>query len=168
MSDIDSTKLQEYVRRRRDEQNLGLGLLGGLLGAIVGATLWGLITALTGYQIGWMAIGVGFLTGIGVRVLGKGIDPVFGIAGAVLSLAGCVVGNVLAAMIGVSMHQHIPFANIAAKMTPSIAWQILVAGFSPLDLLFYGFAIYFGYRYSFQGITAEELEALKGQPASPP
>lgn len=160
--EIDPLKLQDFVRRRRSEQNLGMGILGGVLGAAIGAGLWAAITAmLEGRQIGFMAIGVGFLTGFGVRYLGKGMDPIFGVVGAVLSLAGCVAGNLLAVMLYASMHNNIPFAAIAAHMTPDRAWMILVDTFSPIDLLFYGLAVYFGYRYSFHSISHAELESLK-------
>jgi len=159
--ELDPLKVQAYIQRRRDEQNLGLGILGGVLGAALGAALWGAITAATKYQIGWMAIGVGFLTGFGVRALGKGMDRVFGIVGAVLALGGCLAGNIFATMLMVSIQEHIPLATIAARMTPDLAWTMLVDTFSPLDLLFYGFALYFGYRYSFQAITPAELETLR-------
>ena len=121
----------------------------------------GAITAATKYQIGWMAIGVGFLTGYGVRVLGHGVDRVFGYVGAALALAGCVAGNIFATMLMVSAQEHIPLATIAARMTPDLAWTMLADTFSPIDLLFYGFARYFGYRYSFQPITPAELETLR-------
>ena len=82
---IDESKLQAFVARRRDAQNLGLGLLGGVIGAALGALAWAAVTALTQFQIGWMSIGVGFLTGVGVRILGKGVDKVFGYVGAALA-----------------------------------------------------------------------------------
>ena len=38
--------------------------------------------------------------------------------------------------------------------------------FSPIDLLFYGLAIYEGYKLSFRQITRDELErAMSGAPA---
>ena len=157
---LDPAKVKNYVARLRDQQNLGLGLAGGAIGAAVGAAAWAIITALTNFQIGWEAVGVGFLTGYGVRILGKGIDRVFGYAGAVLSLLGCVAGNVLSTMIVVSTRQNIAFGDLAAHMTPGIAWRMLVADFSPIDILFYGLGIYYGYRYSFHRISREELAGL--------
>jgi len=161
VAQIDRSKFQDYVRKRRDAQNFGLGLLGGVLGAAIGAGIWGAITAATNFQIGWMAVGVGFLTGFGVRVLGNGIDKLFGYMGAALSFGGCLAGNLLSALIYVSAHEHIAFATVAGRMSVSIAWEILKATFSPIDVLFYALALYFGYRYSFRHITAAELEALR-------
>jgi len=60
----------------------------------IGAALWALITVATNYQIGFMALGVGFLVGHSVRAFGKGVDTGFGVLGAVLALAGCLAGKI--------------------------------------------------------------------------
>ena len=49
--------------------NLPPGVVAGLGAAIVGAAIWAAITAATDYQIGFMAIGVGFLAGFAVRLV---------------------------------------------------------------------------------------------------
>ncbi len=66
------------------EENLPKGVLYAVIACIVGAAAWGLISVSTGYQIGYMAIGIGFLVGFAMRQ-GKGIRPVFGIIGATLA-----------------------------------------------------------------------------------
>src|SRR5262249_19253377 len=76
--------------------NLPLGFMAGLAAAAVGAGLWALITIFVGVQIGWMAVGVGFLVGWAVRMAGHGRHRAFGIMGALLALGGCGVGNLLA------------------------------------------------------------------------
>lgn len=159
-SEYDQAKIKKYIARLRDQQNLGLALAGGAIGAAVGAALWGVITALTNFQIGFEAVGVGFLVGYLVRTLGKGIDQVYGYVGAVFSLLGCLAGNVLAVMIGVSNQSGTPLPTIASHMTPQIAWDMLVAEFNPIDLLFYALGLYYGYRSSFHRITAAELASL--------
>jgi hypothetical protein len=164
---IDEDKLRDYVARRRNAQNLGMGIAGGIIGAALGALAWAAITALTQFQIGFMAIGVGFLTGFGVRILGKGIDKIFGYVGAVLSLAGCVVGNILTAVIYISTHDQVPFGTVLSHLTPNLAWQILTQGANVIDLFFYGIALYFGYRYSFQRITPDELTSLRTDEPQP-
>lgn len=53
------------------EENLPKGVLYAVIACIVGAAAWGLISVSTGYQIGYMAIGIGFLVGFAMRQ-GKG------------------------------------------------------------------------------------------------
>lgn len=146
---FDQLRLERQRAELRESQNLGLGLVGGMAGAAVGATLWAVITALTKFQIGWMAVGVGFLVGYGVRTLGKGVDPRFGYMGGLLSLVGCAAGNLLAVCIVVSQGRNIPLLDLLARLDPRIALALLQATFQPLDLLFYGLAVYEGYKLSF-------------------
>ncbi|HXM19603.1 MAG TPA: hypothetical protein VN934_12470 [Candidatus Tumulicola sp.] len=156
---IDPFKFQDFVRRMRDGQNLGLGFLGGLIGGLIGAILWAIITALSNYELGIMAIGVAFLVGFGVRTLGKGVDKTFGYLGAVLSLLSCAAGSFLAAVAIASRQQHVDFLFALARLTPH-AFDILKDSFTFIDLIFYAVALYFGYRYSFRQITHAELANL--------
>lgn len=158
---LDERQVAQLVKRLRDNQNIGGAMLGGLAGALIGAGLWAIITVMTNFQIGWEAVGVGFLVGFGVRALGRGIDPLFGYVGGALSLLGIVLGNIVTGMIIVSKDQHIPFMDLASRMNLNIAWLLLSSGFSPIDLLFYGLGIYYGYRYSFHRPTAQDLAAIR-------
>ena len=47
-------------------------LLGGLIAAVLSGAIWGGIAIWTGYEVGYVAIGVGFLCGLGVTMLSKG------------------------------------------------------------------------------------------------
>jgi len=158
--EYDQAKIKKYVARLRDQQNLGLALAGGAIGAVVGAALWGVITALTNFQIGFEAVGVGFLVGYLVRILGKGIDKLYGYIGGAFALLGCIAGNILAVMIAVSNQSGTPLSTVASHTTPQIAWDMLVSNFNPIDLLFYALGLYYGYRSSFHRITAAELASL--------
>jgi hypothetical protein len=145
VSGMAERKLQEA----RDNQSLSLGIVGGIGGATIGALLWAIITVVTDYQIGWMAVGIGFLVGYAMRQLGKGVDPVFGIAGAALALAGCVAGNLLTVVIVVSRQEHLGIVTLLSRFTPGIAADIIKETFQPMDALFYGLAVYEAYRFSF-------------------
>jgi hypothetical protein len=158
--EIDELKLQTYVQEIKDNQNLSLGILGGIGAAVIGATIWAMITTLTNYQIGWMAVGVGFLVGIGVRSLGKGIDLSFGAVGAALSLLGCLAGNLLTVCILISRQENIELFNLLSRLNPSVAVELMKVTFNPMDLLFYGIAVYEGYRFSFRRISEDELSRL--------
>lgn len=158
--EIDPIRLQMFQEQLRSEQNLAAGVAAGLVAAIASAVVWALITAVTNFQIGFMAVGVGYLVGFAVGTFGKGINTYFGIAGAVLALAGCILGNVLAACIQVSKELEIPLTNVISSLNPELIGILMETWFGPIDLLFYGLAVYGGYRMSFRKVSLEEIERL--------
>jgi hypothetical protein len=157
---IDPLKFQRYMDRLRGEQSLMKGLTGGFLGAAIGAALWAVITVLTEYQIGYMALGVGFLAGFGVRLLGKGVDTKFQYIGAALALVGCLAGNLMVVIIFGSMETGISITTILSRLSPSVVVDLYAATFNAMDLLFYGLAITIGYKYSLKKITQEDVDKL--------
>ena len=154
---INEDKLNQYLDKLRVEQNLPLGLIGGLIAALVGAALWAVITVTTEYQIGYMAIAVGFIVGFTMKFTGKGIDKIFGIVGAALSLVGCLLGNCLSVVGFISIAEGIEYFETLAMIDYSLMPEIMMSTFSPIDLLFYGIAVYEGYKFSFRTITEQEI-----------
>ncbi|REJ69178.1 MAG: hypothetical protein DWQ31_05460 [Planctomycetota bacterium] len=135
-------------------------MAAGLAGALVSAIAWAAITASTGYQIGYVAIAVGFVVGFAIRIAGKGMDPIFGYIGAGLALLGCAVGNLLSVSYFVADELDLSFADFLLNLNVPLVVEMMKASFSPMDLLFYGLAIYAGYKFSFRQITQDELNEL--------
>lgn len=160
--EIDPVRLQEFEERIKEEQNLSLGIVAGLAAALIGSILWGAISFFTNYQIGWMAIGVAFMVGWSLRQFGKGVDKIFGVVGAILALGSCIVGNffMIAAVLAREYEASLLDVLFFMLTDPAADLELFIMTFSPVDLLFYGFAIYYGYQYSFRRITAEEQEGL--------
>jgi len=156
--EIDQAKFYMLMQELKENQNLSFGVIGGAIAAVIGATIWAMITAATNFQIGWMAVGVGFLVGFTVRICGKGIDRIFGIMGSVLSLLGCLAGNLFTVCIVVSRHQGIPLLDLLSRLNPEITVRIMTATFSPMDLLFYGIAVYEGYKFSFRKLSKADFK----------
>jgi len=125
-----------------------LGTLGSLAGAVLGAIAWAAITATTNFQIGYMAVGVGFLAGYGMRVFGGGRDRADGIVAGVVALLGCILGNLLTAVVVIAQHEHYPMlaALLVVAKQPAFAAELVRDGFDLMDLLFYAIAVYAGYR----------------------
>jgi hypothetical protein len=160
MQDLEQPLSQEEldlkVQKLRLEQNSPFAVIASLGSAIVMAILWAVITVVTEYQIGYMAIAVGFVVGFAVKFAGKGIDKIYGIIGASGALLGCVFGNFLSQVgfvaidpeIGLSYFQALKVLLTDIQLTV----EIMKETFSPIDLLFYGIAIYAGYRYAFRKV----------------
>jgi hypothetical protein len=134
-------------------ENLPLGFMAGLVAAVIGAGLWALVTIVTGFQIGWMAVGVGFLVGWAVRMAGKGTHRAFGIMGALLALSGCAFGNLLTILVLAAQQFGVSLLAVVTRVTPDVVVNLMQLTFRPMDLLFYGIAIYEGYRFSIVGGT---------------
>ncbi len=160
---LSEPQLQMALEALRSEQNLPAGVIAGFLAALAGAGIWALITALTEYQIGWMAIGVGFLVGFAVRMAGKGIEPLYGIIGAALSLVGCVLGNLLTMTYFIAANEAVSFVDALGQLDLNLAIEILVLTFDYMDIVFYGIALYFGYRYAFRQMTQEDINRALGK-----
>lgn len=149
--DPSDVELTLTVERLRAQENLAGGVVAGLVAALAGAAVWATITAVTNFQVGWMAVGVGFLVGQAVRTVGHGFHQKFGYVGALLALFGCALGNILAVAITVATTQSTaPLLTVvlALAQAPGVWLWLLVKTGSMMDLLFYGLAGYWGYRYS--------------------
>jgi hypothetical protein len=128
--------------------NLVLGVIGGAAAAVIGAAIWAGITVATEYQIGYMAIGVGFLVGIAVRALGRGSTPPFGIVGGGFSLLGCALGNLLSVVGFLAAETDVDYFTTLGNLNVEVAVELMKLSFSPMDLLFYAIAAYFGFKVS--------------------
>jgi len=139
------------------KQSFSLALAGGLVAAAVGAMAWTLITVATSYPIGWMAIAVGLLVGGTVRMLGRSSDESFGYLGATLTVLGWLRGNLLSACTLVAGQQGLatPAVMVHVGRHPDLIPAAMIATFHSLDLLFYGIALYEGYRLSFRRATGD-------------
>lgn len=63
--------LEKAFKAETENPNTPMAILAGLFAAILAGVVWYAFTVLTNYQVGYIAIGVGFLIGFAVR-LGSG------------------------------------------------------------------------------------------------
>ena len=141
----------------RAEQSLAMGIVGGVAAAMAGAIAWGTVTVVTNFQIGWMAVGVGFLVGSAIRALGKGIDKPFGYAGAVLSVFGCLLGNLLSICALLGRQEGLGLWVVLTHLDPAAIPGLMAMTFHPINLLFYLIAVYEGYHFSFRRVTQADV-----------
>lgn len=139
---------QEQIDAYRLEQNLNFAIITGILTSIIGGLVWALITVATGYQIGYMAVGIGALVGFGIRYAGRGIDPIYSYLGAGFALFGCLLGNFLTVVGYGAQELNISWFEVLNAVEFSLLLEIMGDSFSPIDLLFYGIAVYEGYRFA--------------------
>ncbi|MBT2441496.1 hypothetical protein J7E93_15510 [Streptomyces sp. ISL-36] len=87
--------------------NVGLGLVAALVAALVAGGVYGGIAGAVEREIGWAAIGVGFLVGFAAGKVG-GRNPVLPVVSAVLSLGAVYCGQLVAIAILGGKELNIP------------------------------------------------------------
>ena len=135
------------IEQIRAAQNFTLAIPAGLVAALLGAGLWAAFTVATEMQLGLIAVAIGYVVGQAIRRVGKGIDTKFGVLGALCALFGCVLGNSLSALAFVAQAKHVSTFDL---LSPAIMIRATTMFAQPMDLLFYGIAVYEGYRFSFR------------------
>ena len=95
--------------------NLVGGFIGGTIGGLIGASAWAGIAYLTGYEVGWIAWGVGLLVGVGFAAGAKQGGPVAG-AGAVVIAALSLIAGKYAAIELMLSHELGDLSEISASV----------------------------------------------------
>ncbi|MFI8606354.1 hypothetical protein ACIGCP_17945 [Cellulophaga baltica] len=150
----------ENLAKIKAEQNLPAAIFGGICAGILGALLWAVITTATGYQIGFMAIGIGAMVGLATGYFGKGIDLTFGLLGGVIALLSCVLGNFFSIIGAIATYEELGYLETLVLFDYAQAIPIMSETFSPMDILFYAIATFEGYKYAFRKLTEKELSQL--------
>jgi phosphate/sulfate permease len=104
-SEIEAKLPAEILNQLRQQQDLTKAVVAGVLAALLCSILWATFTVYMTIQFRGMALLLGAGVGFAMRRIGKGIDSIFGVAGAIISLVGCVLGNFLS-VIGFLAHEN--------------------------------------------------------------
>jgi hypothetical protein len=105
------------------------------------------ITLATGMHGGFVAIGVGALVGLAVRFCGNGTGMIFGIIGGLLTLAGCLGGEILTmAQLSVTPDRDFYMTLINSDVTQMIS--IIFNKMDTMMYLIYAIGIFEGYKFS--------------------
>ncbi|MCT4663762.1 MAG: inorganic phosphate transporter [Flavobacteriales bacterium] len=146
---------KDEIFKLKNDQNLPMGILAAFIAGLIGAAIWGFITVKTGYQIGYMAIGIGALVGLSMRYFGKGIDQIFGISGGIIAFLSVAIGNFLSIIGLFAKDAGVPFFEILNSFDYAYLPEIMKESFQFMDIVFYGIAIYEGYNFSFLNLEPE-------------
>ncbi|MEU3793472.1 hypothetical protein [Streptomyces fructofermentans] len=124
--------------------NLVLGLAAALGAALVSAAVYGTVIGVTEYEIGWAAVGVGFLVGLAAGRVG-GRNPVLPVVSALVSLGAVYLGQLIGtAMIGAD-ELGVGFTEVFFEQFGLVqeAWK---AGADPMSFLFFAIAGYVAFQ----------------------
>jgi hypothetical protein len=138
----------ERLAQMRARQNFGLAVPAGLAAAAVGAVLWALVVYATGSELGLMAIAVGALVGYAVRVAGNGVDPQFGVLGALCAALGWGMGTVLGDVAFLAKDAGRPFLDVASSLGVGGSLSLAMDIGDSMELLFLAIAVYEGWKFA--------------------
>lgn len=164
---IDPEDRERVLLHLHATQRLIPAIVAGCVAMLVGAAVWAAIGVFTHSEIGWIAIGIGFVVGMAVRVAGRGFDVRYAVIGASLSLAGVVLGKFFAACGNFARSENIPFWDVLQHFPYQEFPAFMRQSFEIMDLLFYGLAVWCGWIYARRKLEeaeiAETLRQLKSE-----
>ncbi|WP_157491463.1 hypothetical protein [Flammeovirga sp. SJP92] len=159
--DIQSNLSFEELEELKMDQNLPMAIMAGLITGFIGALIWAGISVLTLYQINYLAIGIGAGIGIAIRYFGKGLDTIFGVVGALIALSSIILGNVFTIIGLIANEEGVGIMEVMTWIDFTYIPELLIETFDPRDLLFYGFALAMGYKFSFRQFSTNELDDFR-------
>ena len=138
----------------KSKSNIYLGIIVSLIFALVAAYMWGKTTMLIDEYIeqhhyAFMAILVGLLAALGMRIGGRGHTSTFGIIAVFFTLIGFFVGNVLAAVEPIVQSFQLSYIETFTTFDASHLWGFLEDRFEYVDIAFYAIGLFFAYYLSF-------------------
>ena len=145
----------------KSEQSLPAAIFAGIFVGILAAMAWAFFTVSTGYKVGIVAIAVGAAVGIAMRFFGKGLDPIYGVFGAIIAVFSCFVGDLLSIIGLVADAEGFGFFETLLMFDYSQTFSIIAEVGSFMDLVFYAIAASEGYKFSFRKFTEKQLYELE-------
>jgi|GEM_PF-2911696 len=138
----------EFTREYSDvpSPDLSAAMLAGMLSSLLGASFWALLTIITEYQIGYVAIGVGAFVGFTVRYWGNGRSFQFGLIGGVFALFGCFIGSFFIVCYYSAQLLNMPFMEFVLSNETRYLWANMQDWIDAYDIAFYTLAAVAGYK----------------------
>lgn len=103
---------------------------GAVISSLVGAFVWMFVPSWTGLDVGYVVIGMAGLVGLTVRYTGSGAGAVFGLVGVIFTLAGSLLGEILAS-IQLSIDEQNDFWSVVRHLNMSELFSSLAAHTAP-------------------------------------
>ncbi len=139
----------ELAAEQQTGARFPVALAGGAVGALVGAVIWAVIVVATNYEIGYVAVLVGYLAGQGVKLgAGKGRGQTLQIAAAGMAVFGLAIAKyfILAHfVISSPSGEELGLGYFSPELF-MVFLQNIGSSLSPFDLLWIAFALMTAWR----------------------
>lgn len=125
------------------------GLTAAIIFGLVGAFIWAIIVKETGYNLGIVAILVGYLISQGFVWAGRNNSPIWGYVAAVIATLSIFLGKMFSVIIMVAEFYDITVLQMMQALDYGQLMRYMVETFEAFDLVFYAIAIQTAYKRSF-------------------
>ena len=129
-----------YAPPAPPKNNIALGLVTAVAAALIAAGIYGFVIGTTKHEIGWAAIGVGFVIGLAAGKLG-GRNPVLPVVSAVLALGAVYLGQLVGDAMLIADEYGVNFSKVFFDHFGVVqdAWK---ADSDPLTFVFFAIAAF--------------------------
>jgi hypothetical protein len=139
----------ELAAEQQTGARMPLALAGGAAGALVGAVIWAVIVVVTNYEIGYVAVLVGYLAGRGVKLgAGQGRGQPLQIAAAGMAVGGLVIAKYFIfahLVISDPRGAELGLGYFSPRLS-TVFVENIGSSLSPFDLLWIAFALMTAWR----------------------
>jgi hypothetical protein len=123
------------------------GLLAGALVAVLGAIVWGIAVYVTNYEIGILAVLIGYAVGYTVHRVGGVASTGTAVAAAALAAVGISLGFVVTTLAALAKFLQIGFFDAVNATTDTIGWgNLLSHSVTGLDWAFLAIGAFAAFR----------------------
>ncbi|WOX11938.1 hypothetical protein [Streptomyces sp. N50] len=129
-----------YAPPAPPKNNIALGLVTAVVAALVAAGVYGVVIGTTKHEIGWAAVGVGFVIGLAAGKLG-GRNPALPVVSAVLALGAVYLGQLVGEAMLIADEFGVNFSKVFFDHFGVVqdAWK---ADSDPLTFVFFAIAAF--------------------------
>ncbi|MEV6191774.1 hypothetical protein AB0M19_05165 [Streptomyces sp. NPDC051920] len=124
--------------------NFPLGLVASIGAGVVSAILYGLVIGLTKHEIGYAAVGVGFLVGIAAGRVG-GRSQTLPVVSVIVSVAAVYLGQLIGEAMIIAKEYGVGFNEVFFDHF-SVAQEAWKADADPLTFVFFAVAAYVAFQ----------------------
>jgi len=117
------------------QDRMKTAVMAGLIAAIAGGAIWAVIVVFTGYEVGWVAWGVGGLVGFAMAKATPTRSRALGLRAAVLAAAGLLIGKWLIIEIGARTNFAAEVMNDQELMRQAVFLDLYEGDQLPPDLV---------------------------------
>lgn len=125
-------------------------VVGGIIGAVLGGVVWSLVGVITNYEVGYVAIVIGFFTGYGVVLVSQQRGMTYQLLAAAMAIVGIFLGKYylyyhfnrkeVVDQFGQAAWDSLGLSLFSSDMI-EFFFEDLPEILAPMDLLFVGLAI---------------------------